>query len=121
MDITKINVPIGVVVSIVFTLGSGYAYVESTYAKRIEVLEQILEQKANVILVDMRLEQKIQSDRVGQIDERLYKIESVYGIDLKDAPQAVKDNYRDLTKQKEEIDRNLKMIQEKVQSQQYSK
>ena len=110
MDITKLSVPIGVVIVGIGSLWSGYTYVESTYAKNDQV-----------VLVEMRLDQKIQGDRISQIQERQWKIKDRYGDDLKQAPEIVKEEFRALEKQMEELTRQLTTVQESIQRQQYLK
>ena len=110
MDITKLSVPVGVVVAGVGMLWSGYIYVESTYAKNDQV-----------VFVEMRLDQKIQGDRISQIQERQWKMKDRYGDELKTAPEMVKEEFRVLEKQMEELTRQLKTVQESIQRQQYQK
>lgn len=108
MDITKLSIPIGVVVAIVTSLWSGYMYIESTYAK-----------SDDVVLIEMRLEQKIQSDFIDQLQQRLWKIEDRYGVDLKNAPDVVKEEYRQLIEQKRKLEKQVDLYQEKIQNKVY--
>jgi len=50
----------------------------------------------DVQLIDMRLEQKIQSDRIYQIRQQLFQMEREYPKGLPTAPPSVQDQYRRL-------------------------
>ena len=69
----------------------------------------------------MRLDQKIQGDRISQIQERQWKMKDRYGDELKTAPEMVREEFRVLEKQMEELTRQLKTVQESIQRQQYQK
>lgn len=90
--------------AIALTVSSGYKAVSwhnDTFAER-----------NDVVLVEMRLEQKILTDRSSQIQQRMWKIEDRYGLDLKDAPETVKEEYRQLQDELDDLDKELVVLQQ---------
>ena len=93
----------GVAVS---TLAGGFTYLDSQYAKATDMK-----------LVQLRLEEKILTDREAVIQQRIWSIEDRYDDFLKVAPAAVKEEHRqmvmDLEKIKQEISSVMDMYHEK--------
>ena len=62
---------------------------------------------AYVVQVEQRLDQKITQDRVDNIQNRIWKLEDRYGLECVDCPPVVKDEYRELQKEKEQLENKL--------------
>jgi len=91
-----VGAAVGSLAVIVSSLWGSFTYLDGRYAHQTDLL-----------LVEMRLDQKIQSDQVNQMQQRQWKIEDQYGRDLKGAPDTVKEEYRQLDKEKREAQREL--------------
>jgi peptidoglycan hydrolase CwlO-like protein len=87
---TLISVVLGIIVSICTIGGSIYA-VETHYAK-----------KAEVQLLAERLDQKILQDRLYNIQERIWKLQDRYET-IEKMPTSVKEEYRNLEMEKEQL------------------
>ena len=75
--------------------GAGYStfsWHDSRYSKQLDVQ-----------LIEMRLEQKILSDRQRQTQQRIWQIEDRYDGKVQDAPDTVQEEYRDLKQELEDI------------------
>ena len=59
-------------------------------------------------LVDKRLEIKILKDRANAIQERMWKIEDRYGMDVTNMTEDKRDQYRKLKKEYDEIMEKIK-------------
>lgn len=88
------------------SLWGGYAYLDATYAKQ-----------ADVVLVELRLDQKILADRANQIQARQWRIEDQYGQDLVKAPSMVKEEYRQLEKEKQQALQELDAVYQQQRKQ----
>lgn len=89
-------------------IGIGYGGATFTHDK----LQQLDQMEENILLVDMRLEQKVLSDRYAILEQRIRDIELRYGQDLFDAPGPVKDQYRIMTNELNALDRELNQVQQ---------
>ena len=74
--------------------------IDSRYAK----IEQIDEVQSFAELVDKRLELKILKDRADALQNRMWKLEDRYGMDISKMPEGVREQYREL---KKEYDENM--------------
>lgn len=63
----------------------GVAFVDARYAK-----------SADAQLTNLRLEEKILTDRVAAIQSRIWSLDDRYGVDLFEAPGPVKEEYRQM-------------------------
>lgn len=75
-------------------------------------LQQIDSMQENIVLIDMRLESKILNDRDAMLQQRLWKIEDRYGVDLFEAPGPVKDEYRTIQAEMEALEREIGSVQQ---------
>ena len=91
---TLISIILGIVVSL-FTISGGIYAVETHYAK-----------KAEVKLLAERLDQKILQDRLYNIQERIWKLQDRYET-IEKMPTSVKEEYRKLEMEKEQISNTL--------------
>ena len=85
------NTLIAVAVGLSTLLGTAFT-IDSRYAKT-DYVEQI----------DKRLELKILKDRANALQERMWKIEDRYGMEVSDMPDDKRDQYRKLKKEYDEI------------------
>jgi len=85
-----------VIIPVVIAIVSATIAVEARYAK-----------SAYVKQVEQRLDQKIVTDRMDSIQNRIWKLEDRYGIACAECPDVVKDEYRELEKEYEFLDRKI--------------
>lgn len=78
--------------------------IDSRYAK----VGDILEINEYVEQVDKRLELKILKDRADAIQERMWKIEDRYGMEIAKMPEEVREQYRELKKEYDDIMEKIK-------------
>ena len=90
------NTLIAVAVGLSTLLGTAFT-IDSRYAKT-DYVEQI----------DKRLELKILKDRANALQERMWKIEDRYGMEVSDMPEDKRDQYRKLKKEYDEIMEKIK-------------
>lgn len=102
--------------------GAGYSlyqWHDGTYAHTSELSEQ----RAEVILVEMRLDQKILNDRLNALQFRIWKMEERYGPQMSLAHEGRDDaamaEYRALLLEKQELERQLGTIEQRIMEQQY--
>ena len=92
----KVNTAIAVLVGLSTLLGTAFT-IDSRYAK-VDYVTQI----------DKRLELKILQDRANALQERMWKIEDRYGMEVSDMPEDKRDQYRKLKKEYDEIMEKIK-------------
>ena len=92
------NTLIAVVVGFCTMMGTAFT-IDSRYAK----VGEMSEVNEYVQQVDKRLELKILKDRADAIQERMWKIEDRYGMDVAEMPEDKRDQYRKLKKEYDEI------------------
>ena len=92
------NTLIAVVVGFCTMMGTAFT-IDSRYAK----VGEMSEVNEYVQQVDERLELKILKDRADAIQERMWKIEDRYGMDVANMPEDKRDQYRKLKKEYDEI------------------
>ena len=92
------NTLIAVAVGFCTMMGTAFT-IDSRYAK----VDEMSEVNEYVQQVDERLELKILKDRADAIQERMWKIEDRYGMDIADMPEDKRDQYRKLKKEYDEI------------------
>lgn len=68
--------------------------------------------RGNIVLIEMRLDLKLLTDRVNSIQARLWKIAERYGEDLFDAPGIVREEYQMLKKELEAVNHELAAVQQ---------
>ena len=100
MNLKRISVISGVLISLSILTGTLFK-LDSRWAKAGDV-EQLA----------IRLEQKIQSDRADNIQERLWKLEDKFGYDVSKMPPTIRDQYRILQQERQEINRKLRINSE---------
>ena len=81
------------------TLVGAMFALDSRYAKT----EEISTIKDYVQQIDKRLELKILKDRANALQERMWKIEDRYGMEVAEMSEEVRDQYRELKKEYDEI------------------
>ena len=99
----KVSSWIAVSIGVSTLLGTAFT-VDSRYAKA----EDISTIKDYIQQVDRRLEIKILKDRANAIQERMWKIEDRYGMDIAKMPETIRDQYRKLKKEYDEINEKIK-------------
>ena len=92
------NTLIAVVVGFCTMMGTAFT-IDSRYAK----VGEMSEVNEYVQQVDKRLELKILKDRADAIQERMWKIEDRYGMEVAKMPEDKRDQYRKLKKEYDEI------------------
>ena len=103
-SLKNISVVLGLVIAISTIVGIVFN-LDSRWAKAAEVKK-----------IEYRLEQKIQQDRVESLQERLWKLEDRY-VDITKMPQEVKDEYRRLKSQKEELEKYIDKVVKETKTQ----
>jgi len=97
------NTLIALVVGFCTMMGTAFT-IDSRYAK----VGDMSEVNEYVQQVDKRLELKILKDRADAIQERMWKIEDRYGMDIAEMPDDKRDQYRKLKKEYDEIMEKIK-------------
>lgn len=105
MDFPTLGKFVGGAATIIGALYGGGTFVDNRYAHQ-----------GDVQLISMRLEQKVLTDRASQIQQRIWKIEDRYGSDLKEAPETVKEEYRQLKMELNDLDHELNAVQQEYRS-----
>lgn len=82
--------------------GSG-SWVDSRYAH-----------EEDLSLVEMRLNEKITSDRLNQIQSRIWRLEERYGEDHAQWPTEAKSELRELMERKVRLDRTLEKFDQSI-------
>lgn len=96
--IKKLSTVIAVIIGLCTLVGLGYKY------------DQRLAKADDVRNLDIRLEQKIQSDRVANLQERIWAYEDRYGIVCSIMPTNIRSEYRNLLKDKADAEMILKNL-----------
>ena len=86
------------------TLVGAMFALDSRYAKT----EEISTIKDYVQQIDKRLDIKILKDRANALQERMWKIEDRYGMEVAEMSEEVRDQYRELKKEYDEIMQKIK-------------
>jgi archaellum component FlaC len=94
MKIKSVHIILGVIISISTLIGLIFN-LDGRWAKADELKK-----------VEMRLEQKIQQDRVEALQERMWKLEDRY-CETNKMPQEVKDEYRKIKTEKELLEKHI--------------
>lgn len=68
---------------------------------------EYLAKASELELVSMRLDQKILSDRLYNLQSRVWAIEDRYGSDITKMPENIREEYRCLLREIEELKRRL--------------
>ena len=88
--IKRVSTIIAVIIGLCTLVGIGYKY------------DQRLAKAEDVRQLSTRLEQKIQSDRLSNLQERIWSYEDRYGTNCIIMPTSVRTEYRNLLKDKKE-------------------
>ena len=99
----KISTWIGLLIGLTTLVGAMFA-LDNRYAKT----EDISDIESYVEQVDKRLEIKILKDRANAVQERMWKIEERYGMEVAEMSAEVRDQYRELKKEYDEIMEKIK-------------
>lgn len=83
ISVQRLSIPLSVLIAGLALLWGLYSHLEMTYAKQ-----------EHLLLVEMRLDQKILMDRKQALQETIWKFEDRYGLELRAAPDEVKDQHR---------------------------
>jgi len=94
---------IAVMVGITTLMGAVWR-LDSRYVKQIEI-DSV---KTSVEQVSARLDNKIATDRMNAIQERLWYLEDKFGMEIKEMPEAIRTHYRKLKQELEEINKKLR-------------
>ena len=95
---------IAVMVGITTLMGAVWR-LDSRYVKQVEI-DSV---KSSVEQVSARLDNKIATDRMNAIQERLWYLEDKFGMETKEMPEAIRTHYRKLKLELEEINKKLKV------------
>ena len=98
----KLQLLRSVLLGIIALIGTGLS-AEKYFAK-----EKALQQ------LEMRVDQKIISDRAFDLQERIWKFEDRYGSDCSKMPAEVKEEYRKLIEEKKVQEKQLELILEEA-------
>jgi hypothetical protein len=96
LDLATVGKYVGGIGALVGTLYGGGNYVDTRYAHQDDVQ-----------LMSMRLDQKILADRAAQLQARRWTIEDRYGLDLAEAPDTVKEEYRRIREELDDLDQEM--------------
>ena len=99
----KINTLIAISIGLTTIIGAAFT-VDSRYAKLADV-DSI---SAYIASVDDRLDIKILKDRADALQSRMWKLEDRYGMDIIKMPAGVREQYRELKKEFDEIMEKIK-------------
>ena len=105
MDLADAGKAVGAVVALVGGLYSGGAWVDTRYAHVSEVRQ--VEHRHQ--FTDLRLEEKILTDRVRAIQERMWSVEDRYPV-LTTAPVAVREEYRQMVADLADVQRQIQSV-----------
>jgi septal ring factor EnvC (AmiA/AmiB activator) len=92
----KTQIICGIIVALISITGALFA-VDQRYAK-----------SGDVKLVSIRLELKILQDRLNEVNDRIWKLEDRYRGQT--APPEVRDEIRQLRKEKEKLERQIEIL-----------
>lgn len=101
-------------------IGSGFVGLTTIYTGATfthDHLQQVDQMQQTIVLIDMRMDLKILSDRMTALQARLWKIEERYGTDLFDAPGPVRDEYKQISQELERIRSELLALQQEYRRQ----
>ena len=99
----KISTWIALLIGLTTLVGTMFA-LDNRYAKT----EDISDIESYVEQVDKRLEIKILKDRANAVQERMWKIEDRYGMEVAKMSEEVRGQYRELKKEYDEIMQKIK-------------
>lgn len=110
---------IAAVPAVIGGMYGGGSWVDNRYAHTAEMHDH----KAELILIEMRLDQKIMNDRVNALQNRIWKMEERYGPQMELAKEgrddAAMEEYRALMTEKHELERQLQNIESRIMEQEY--
>ena len=90
-------------------LGVGITLVGGTY-KGFDFVDSHFAHQDDLEMVNMRLDEKVSSDRVNQVQQRIWMLEKEYGSDRNTWPQSVQQEVKELEVKKQKLDRHLDKI-----------
>ena len=99
MNLKKLSTVIAIIIGFCTLTGLGYKY-DQRLAKAEDV-------NMSIQKLSTRLEQKIQDDRLNNIQERMWRLEDRYGKDPSLMPVDARDTYRRLCEEKNKTIRVL--------------
>ena len=99
----KISTWIALLIGLTTLVGTMFA-LDNRYAKT----EDLSDIESYVEQVDQRLELKILKDRANAVQERMWKIEDRYGMEVAKMSEEVRGQYRELKKEYDEIMQKIK-------------
>jgi len=98
IDLKRASITVGLIISTTVLIDMGIK-VDSHYAKA-----------ARLTLVELRLEQKILSDKADNLQDRIWKLEDRYRGDISKMPITVKEEYRLLKIKLQQIRERLSLV-----------
>jgi predicted nucleic acid-binding Zn-ribbon protein len=90
------------------TMAGGVTFVDSRYAK-----------SPQVELIQLRLEEKILTDREAAVQQRIWRVEDRYQTTLTNAPETVKEEYRQMQIDLSQIRHEIQAVMETYHQQGY--
>ncbi len=98
---------VGVIIGILTIVGAifgAFIFLDTRFAKE----EKVEHVQMNVDQVGKRLDIKIVNDKFQAIQQRVWNLKDRYGDKLENAEQTIKEEYRNLEIQQEELKRELR-------------
>jgi len=85
--------------------------------------DDALQGRSDLVLVEMRLDQKIMADRLNNVQMRIWRMEDRYGVNMNKATTeddaAALEEYKALKLEKNELERQLGNIEQRIQQYEY--
>lgn len=102
MTLKKLSILVGAIVGSI-TIVTTVIQVDKYYAKAAEVQH-----------IEWRLDQKIISDRVNALQERIWRLEDRYGIDTTKMTPEIREEIRKLKVERQQLDKELDILLEQI-------
>ena len=96
-------------------VGSGCAALATLYGGATfthDKLQEIDQMQGNIVLIEMRLDLKLLTDRANALQSRLWKITERYGEDLFEAPGTVREEYQTIMRELAQVSQELASVQQ---------
>ena len=112
MDLHAGSKALGAIVAVVGGLYTGGTWIDARFAKTSDI--QTLRSDAR--FTNLRLEEKILTDRTVAIQTRLWSLEDRHGRDLTTAPSSVREEYRQMAVDLADVRRQIQSVMEQYRA-----